>query len=76
MATFQQTFQLYNTTLNEHRPIENNVSFLDKTLIQEKLDQYIKEFQWPIHHRFVAFGNAGDSVIYENGEILQVSDSG
>lgn len=76
MTSFQQSFQLYNTTLNEHRPIENNFSFLDKKIIQEKLDKYIQDFQWPSHHRFVAFGNAGDSVIYENGTITQVSDSG
>lgn len=76
MTSFQQTFQLYNTTINEHRPIENNFSFLEKTILKERLDQYIQDFKWPIHHRFVAFGNAGDSVIYEHGELMQVSDSG
>ena len=76
MISFQQTFQLYNTTINEHRPIENNFSFLDKTILKERLDQYIQDFKWSPNHRFVAFGNAGDSVIYEHGELTQVSDSG
>lgn len=71
-----QHFRLLNCTTDDAKPIEDNLSFMDSTKIYEKMKQYISDFGWDHTKRYVAVGDAGDSIIYENGEIDMVSDSG
>lgn len=75
MTTITQNFTLHNTTTGEKKPMEQNFSYLDLEKIRERFQNYIQQFSWSDDDHLVAFGDAGDSVIYEAGMITQVSDS-
>lgn len=76
MTTIEQQFILYNTTLQQRKQGDNNLSYLSEKELLQQFENYKKKFAWGHDHRIVAVGNAGDSIIYENGRLMQVSDSG
>lgn len=71
-----QHFRLLNCDTDEAKPIDDNLSFMKKEAIYQRMEQYITEFNWDKSKRYVAVGDAGDCVIFENGIIDMVSDSG
>jgi hypothetical protein len=69
-----QHFKLY---AGEHvYDIDDNISFMPLQQLTERMHQYVAQFGLDVHGRYVAMGNAGDCVIYDNGNIDQMSDSG
>lgn len=74
----KQTFKLFKH--GQVHPvdvvIDDNFSFMTPKDVQDKWTEYIKKYNLDSHGRYVAMGNAGDCVIYDNGVIDQMSDSG
>lgn len=73
---FVQHFHLYISDKDAKYPMEDNLSFLPFEEIKAKMLEYIDKFQLNMDGRYVAVGDAGDCIIYENGDISQMSDSG
>ena len=71
-----QTFRIFNALKNEWIQFEDNVNMYDLDVIRSKMVEKINEFQWPKGERYVAVGSYGDCVVYENGALTLVSDSG
>ena len=72
----KQTFRIFNAVKNEWTQFEDNVNMYDLDVIRSKMVEKINEFQWPKGDRYVAVGSYGDCVVYENGALTLVSDSG
>ena len=56
--------------------VDDNISFQPEQKLMETMLSYIARYMLPREGRYVAVGDAGDCVIYQNGKIVQVSDSG
>lgn len=56
--------------------VDDNLSFLPLEQLTTRMHHYVAHFGLDIHGRYVAMGSAGDCVIYDNGNIDQMSDSG
>lgn len=56
--------------------LDDNLSVMEKEEIKKRMNTYIKQFCLDLKGRYVAVGDAGDCVIYNNGNIEQVADSG
>lgn len=56
--------------------VEDNLSFLPREQLHERMCSYVEWYGLPKEGRYVAVGDAGDCVIYEDGNTDQVSDSG
>ena len=75
----KQQFKFHSTPneiVNGYSPELENISAKDSTTIRETMVHYIETRGLDVTKRYVAVGNCGDCVIYENGSIDQVSDSG
>jgi len=73
-----QTFRLFNETINQWIPFEDDINKHDKDIIKSKMIDKITSLQWPITLRYVALGSYGDCVIYDptnSNSIELVSDS-
>jgi len=71
-----QTFTLINLYTKEKKIIEGNFNIHPTDIIKTKMQSYIHDFEWNIDGKYVAIGSYGDSVIYNNGSIDLVADSG
>lgn len=75
MTTINQHFYLYISDKEDLPNLEDNLSYLPKKEMEEKFTNYIKKFALNPAGRYVAVGDAGDSIVYENGELFYTSDS-
>ncbi len=74
----KQSFQLFqhgSLDVSKGIRIDDNLSFLSKEEIASKFSDYILLYNLDSQGHYIAMGNAGDCVIYKNGNIDQMSDS-
>lgn len=57
-------------------PELENLSTKEKDSIIAIMKEYLLNCEMDMSRRYVAMGNWGDCVIYENDSIMQVADSG
>jgi hypothetical protein len=53
-----------------------NISVKPQDSIRTIMRDYLQKANMDLTERYVAVGNCGDCVIYDNDSIIQVSDSG
>lgn len=75
MTTITQRFFLYISDKEDLIALEDNLSYLPKEDMKTKFANYIKQFTLNPAGRYVAVGDAGDSIVYENGDLFYTSDS-
>lgn len=79
-AHSSQTFKIFNETINQWMPFEDDINRHDKDIIKTKMIDKITSLNWPTTLRYVALGSYGDCVIYNptnpNTNIIElVSDT-
>jgi len=56
--------------------VQDNLSIMEADKIETMMREYIKIYNLDHTGRYVAVGDAGDCIIYDNDIIDQMSDSG
>lgn len=56
--------------------LDDNLSVMEREELKERMRACIMRYGLSLTGRYVAVGDAGDCVIYDNGDIDQVADSG
>jgi hypothetical protein len=76
-TTVNQKFKFYrgSNLVYEYSSELENLSIKHHDIILQIMKDYIRKCELDESKRYVAIGNAGDVVIYENGGITQLSDS-
>lgn len=71
-----QNFKLYNPETDESVPLDDDFNLMTFEDMKKRFECLMFNLSWPGNGRYVAVGSYGDCVVYKNGEIDLIADSG